>query len=71
MCVNNDNLLSQKSYTTQACTPPKYIIPNTGCTGYYVPPSLKNDNITEDSIRLRMPDARHIQSMHYGELPLL
>ena len=25
----------------------------------------------EVSIRLHMPDARHIQSTHYGELPLL
>ena len=70
-CVNNDNLLSQESYITQACTPPKYIIPDTGCTGNYVPPSIKLNNITEDSICVRIPDARHIQSTHCGELSLL
>ena len=69
--MNNDNLLSQKSYITQACTPQKYIITDTGCTGHYVPPSIELNNITEDSIRVQMPDARHIQSTHCGELPLL
>ena len=69
--MNNDNLLSQESYITQACTPPKYTIPDTGCTGHYVPPSIELDNITEDIIRVRMPDARHIQSTHCGKLPLL
>ena len=69
--MNNDNLLSQKSYITQACTPPKYIIPDTGCTGHYVPPYIELNNITEDSIHVRMPDARHIQSKHCDELSLL
>ena len=69
--MNNDNLLRQKSHTTQACTPPKYIIPDTGCTGNYVPPYIELNNIAEDSIRVRMPDARHIQSTHCGKLPLL
>ena len=60
-----------KSYITQACTPPKYIIPDTGCTGHYVPPSIELNNITEDIIRVWITDARHIQSNHCGELPLL
>ena len=71
MCVNNDNLFSKISYITQACTPPKYIIPDTGYTGNYVQPSIELKNITEDSILVRMPYARHIQSTHCGELPLL
>ena len=71
MCMNNDNLLSQESYITQAFTPPKYIITDMGCTGHYVPPSIELNNITEDSIRIRMPDSRHIQSTNCGELPLL
>ena len=70
-CVNIDNLLRQKSYITQACTPPKYIIFDTGCTGHYILPSIELNNITEDSIRARMPDSGQIQSMHCGELPLL
>ena len=70
-CVNNDNLLRYKSYITQACTPPKYIIPDTGCTWHYVPPSIELDNITEDSIRVRIPDAIHIQSTHCGKFSLL
>ena len=69
--MNNDKLLRQKSYITQTCTPPKYIIPDTGCTGHYVPPSIELNKITEDSIPVQMPDARHIQSTHCGELPLL
>ena len=69
--MNNDNLLSKKSYITQACALSKYIIPDTGCTGHYVPPYIELNNITEDSICVRMPDARHIQSTHCGELPLL
>ena len=69
--MNNDNLSRQKSYITQACTPPKYIIPDTGCTGNYASPSIELNNITEDIIRVRIPDARHIQSTHCGELPLL
>ena len=70
-CVNNDNLLRQKNYTIQFCTPPKYTIPDTGCTGDYVPPSMEINNIKEDSIHVQMPDAIHIQSTHCGELPLL
>ena len=71
MCVNNDNLLRQKSFITQACTPPKYSILDTGCTGHYVPPSIELNKITEDSICVHMPDARHIQSTHCGKLPIL
>ena len=70
-CVNNYNLISQRGYITQACTPPKYIIPDTGCTWHYVPPSIELNNITEDSIRVRMHDAKHNQSTHCGESPLL
>ena len=70
-CVNNDNLLGQESCIIQACTPPKYIIPDTGCTGNYVPPFIEINNITEDSIRIRMHDAIHIQSKHCGDLPIL
>ena len=70
-CANNDKLLIQKSYITQACTQPKYIITDTGCTGIYVPPSLEINSMMEDSIRLLMPDERHIQLNQCGELPLL
>ena len=70
-CVNIDKLLSKKSYTTKACTPPKYIIIDTGCTGHYVPQYIELNNITEDSIRVRMSDAKHTRSTHCGELPLL
>ena len=69
--MNNDNLFRQKSYITQACNPPKYMIPDTGCTVHYVPPSVELNNIMEDIIRVQMPDAIHIQSTNYGELPLL
>ena len=70
-CVNNDNLLRHKSYITQSCAPPKYTIPGTGCTGNYVPTSIELNNITEDSILVQIPYARHFQSTHYGELPPL
>ena len=69
--MNNDNLLRQESYITQACTPQKYIIPDPGCTGHYVTPSIEINNITEDSIRVCIPDAIHIQSTHCGKLTLL
>ena len=69
--MNNDNLLGKKSYITQACTPPKYIIPDTGCTRHYVPPFIELNNITDYSFRVHMTYERHIQSNHCGELPLL
>ena len=69
--MNNGNLLRQKSYITQSYTTPKYIIPDTVCTGHYVPPSIEINNITEDNIRIWMPDERHIQSNHCGKLTLL
>ena len=65
ICVN------QKSYIAQACTPPKYIIPDTGCTGHYVPTSIQLYGIMEVSTRVQMPDEIHIQSTHCVELPLL
>ena len=70
-CVNNDNWLSQKSCITQACTPPKYIIPDTVCTVHNVPPSIELNNVMEDIIRVQMSDTRYIQSTHCGKLPLL
>ena len=40
-------------------------------TGNYVQPSTELKNLTKDSIRVRIPDARHIQSTHCGELLIL
>ena len=71
MCVNNDNLLSQTNYITKTCTSPKYIIPDMGCTGYYVPPPIELNNIMEDSIHVRVPDSRHTKSTQCGELLIL
>ena len=65
MCVNNNNLIN-KSYVTQACTPPTYIIPDTGCTGHYVPTNVELKNTIDDKIRVQMPDAQHISSMQCG-----
>ena len=42
-----------------------------GFTGHYVPPSIELNNITEDGIRVRMPDTRHTQLTYGGQLPLL
>ena len=70
-CVNDDTLLIQESYITQDWTPPKYIIPDTGYTVNYVSPSIELNKITEGSIRVRMPDAKKIQSTHCDKLNLL
>ena len=66
VCVNNNNLLN-KINVTQACTPPTYIIPDTGFTGHYFPTNVELKNKIDDKIRVRMPDARHISSTQCGE----
>ena len=70
VCVNNNNLLN-KSYVTKSCTPPTYIIPDTGCTGHYVPTNVELKNTINYNICVQMPDERHISSTQCGELPLL
>ena len=47
------------------------MIPGTGRARNYVPPSIEINNITEDTIRVQMPDARQTQSTHCGKLTLL
>ena len=38
---------------------------------WFGPTSFGPSTLGQDSIRVQMPDARHIQSTHCGELPLL
>ena len=48
-----------------------HLLPDTGCTGHYVPPYVHLNALRPNRIGVRMPDARKVYSTHAGRLPAL